>query len=221
MRPGEIRLPTLVATPRFDFSETNLVSLKDVFPDEKPTDHRTLGERLMACRFELAKEGKPETIAKVEALLFEFADLEQRVNTFLTEQHDAQLSRLDAKRAALWAECRKLEDANRAARTDVSSLNNQLNARSSELSAARQKASDANNPDFDSQFPNAAELAEWQAKRATARAELAKVDAQHRELQRELAAARVAHSEAAREFAERVEALRAVDTELIEHRKKK
>jgi chromosome segregation ATPase len=217
---GQIQFPIPEATPPFDFSETNLVSLKDVFPDSKPADHRTLGERLMACRFELAKEGKPETIAKVEALLFEFADLEQRVNKFLTEQHDAQLSRLEAKRADLWAECRKLEDTNRAARNEVAALNNRLNARASDLSAARQKAAEANNAHFKSQFPNASEVAIWQAKRAGARTELATVEQQHQELQRELAAARAAHTEAAREFADRVEALRAVDTELIEYRKK-
>src|SRR5580704_577735 len=91
------QFPVPRAAPNIDFN--NVVSVRDVFPEPPPKDTRTLTQKLMELRVELISHGTPEIIAKTDALLFECADVEQKINGFLAEQRQEKLKRLEAARA--------------------------------------------------------------------------------------------------------------------------
>ncbi len=215
---GSVELP-IPSTPPFDFSRTHLATVADVFPEPPPTDTRTPLQKLMEARFELLHHGTPETTAAADALLVEITDLESRIARFLADCHDGRRARLEQRRAELWEQCRLLEDGKRAAGNEVAQLNAALNARATELTAARQKAADTDIKPFATQFPNSQEMATWQITRSAARAELARAQQRHSELQTELSAAHLVHAEAARMLAAKVEELRAADAELLDCKK--
>ena len=214
-----LQLPMPSGAP-FDFSQTAAPSVREIFPEPPPKDLRTFTQKLMELRVDLLSVGNPETIAKTDALLFECADIEQRINGFLADQRQEKLKRLEAARGELWTQCRALEDALGAHVQEVGRLNAISNGHAANVSAARAKVQEAVQPPFATRFPNEAETEAWNGRLATARGELAKALEQQQQINLALSAARALHAEAARELAGRVEALRAADSERIEFQKK-
>jgi chromosome segregation ATPase len=205
-----------------DFSQAHLTNARDVFPESRPaTRPQTLAEKLADARLEMHAAGAEDaTRARCEGLILEFSALEERILEFLAEHRQAHLSRLQARRADLWAKCRSTEDEKKNLLLEIGRLNGRLNAQAAELSALHQKAADGAVKPFDTAFPNAGELAAWNEKRAAVQSEHAVVEQRFRELQRQLQFAQHEHNESARALAESVDQLRAVDSELNEYRKK-
>jgi hypothetical protein len=218
MRDLALRLP-VPTSPAIDFTRVAAPNAREIFPEPRPVDRRTPGEKLQDLRLQLAPDGTPETIAKTESLLFEYAHLEQRITAFLAEERETKLKRLEAKRGELWAACRIIEDAIAAHVQEVGRLNAVSNGQAGILSAARTKVHEATQPPFHTNFPNEAETQAWKVRQASARGELAKALEQQQQINLALSAARALHAEAARELAERVEQLRAADSALIEFSK--
>ncbi len=221
MRELALRLPVPNA-PNFDFSRTNVVSAADVFPPAKVKDTRTPLEKLMDARVQMIhREASAEELKRCEALMVRVANLEEEIEGFLDQQAREHLARLEAKRADLWAECRKIEDVIGAHIAEVGRVNSAANDRARVVADQRAKVHQATPPPFATNFPNQAETEAWNGRLAAARSGLAQAIEEQNEINLALSAVRALHAEAARELAAKVEELRAADSELIDFQKKK
>ena len=214
------QLPIPSGAP-FDFSQTAAPSVREIFPEPKPVDTRTFTQKLMELRIDLLSNGTTEAVAQCEDLLFRYSHLEKQITEFLATQRQETLARLEATRAELWNACRALEDAVGVCLREVGRLTAVDNSHARIVNEARVVVREATQPPFHTRFPNAIERGTWEARQTSARAALAKVIEEQNEITSALAAARARHAEAARELAERVEALRAADSAVIDFQKTK
>jgi hypothetical protein len=181
----------------------------------------SLADRLMAAQFEMHNAGATaEQIAQAVALIVEYGALEKRVEEFLFSQRAAHLTRLESQRADLWKQCRKLEDEQRACGVEKAQAGGRLNAHAQLLNEARSKAAGAFVRPFATQFPSAAETANWIEIKNAAKVELSTHEQRHQDLQRELRVAEAARHTANEKLQEAVEGLRAADDELNRYRAK-
>jgi hypothetical protein len=211
------QLPIPVALP--DFSRTHAPSVSEIFPEPKPVDVRSFGQKLMEIRSRMLNDGaSAEEVAHCEKLLFTYSTLEQEIIAFLASARQAHLERLEAKRGELWAACRRLEDSALAASNEVAALQNSLNNQAHVVSEWRAKVQEAAAPPFATRFPNQAEVQTWNGRLEGARAELAKAIGGQQKTDSTLRAARIEHEEIARSLARKVDELRAADSELIGYR---
>jgi chromosome segregation ATPase len=201
------QFPIPVALP--DFSRTHVASVAEVFPEAKPPAPRLI-ERLNNARLKM----HGETVARANELAIRYLDLEKQIEAFLTEHKSRRLSELEAKRGALWAECRKIEDAIGAHVQEVGRLNTSLNNQAHVVSEWRAKVQEAAQPPFATRFPNQAEVQTWNGRLAAARIELAKAISGQQETDSALRSRRIGHETTVRELASKVDELRAADSEL-------
>jgi hypothetical protein len=209
----QIELPPMVP----DFSNVPVISYSDFDREPAKPDTRSLGQRLMETRYEMINAAAPpESVAHCDQLLAGYYDLEGRIDAFISEQSQAHITRLEQKRAAIWAECRKLEDNATAAQDEIARLNATTNASGQALVEWRGKMANANNnPGFNSRFPSDTEIANWNEKRSAVRGELNIRESQHRDLQKALSFAQLQETAAAQELNELVEKLKQADSALV------
>lgn len=179
----------------------------------------SLSDRLAAARFEMFNAGAgPEELSRCVGLLVEFGELEQKIEAFLAEQHQAHLARLEDKRADAWQACRRCEDAQRASSSEIGALQARANAQGDRLSRARALASAA--PAFDTKFPSPQEIAAWAISKAAAKDALAIEEKAFQEVQLQLRIVEGERSTANEKLAEAIKALQAADAALNEYKKK-
>jgi chromosome segregation ATPase len=194
-----------------DLNQTSVMFSSDLY--RTPTKVQTLGERLAELRYQLHIAGSAD-VEPCSKLVTEYFGLEKRIEEFFSECQSRRIATLEAKRADLWAKCRRAENATRNLLQESGKLNASLNASAMELNDCRQKTAEASRKPFDTQFPTEAESATWVAKASAAQRELRTVEDRHQEIARELQFTRHEHADASRALAELVEQLRALDSVL-------
>ena len=110
------------------------------------------------------------------------ANLEEEIEGFLDQQAREHLARLEAKRADLWAECRKIEDVIGAHIAEVGRVNSAANDRARVVADQRAKVHQATPPPFATNFPNQAETEAWNGRLAAARSGLAQAIEEQNEI---------------------------------------
>ena len=83
-----------------------------------------------------------------------------------------------------------------------------------ELNEARDRVREAQQPQFHTRFPNAAEIQSWKERQTTALAALAKIEERRSEITNQLSATQIGQAEAARELAESIQQLKRLDAEI-------
>jgi hypothetical protein len=196
-----------------DFSQTNTPSFESfVKPNAKPAP--PIGARLIESRFQMVQSATAETIAECDTLILEFHALEQRIESFLSNSRTKHVAALEAKRADLWSKARAAEDAEKAARYQVGSIQARINAQAEEANSARSKADAAKQNPYNTRFPSPVERDAWAMKRARAEEEAHLATTTLQAFQVELRSATAVHQAAAQLLEKLVSQLQAVDSEL-------
>jgi hypothetical protein len=196
-----------------DFSQANLTSYEDfVKPAAKPTP--PLADRLIAARFEMHRAGAAQTLSQCDELIVEFSALEKRIEEFLRSSRDSHIAALQAKREVIWTQCRDAEDAEKAARFQIGSIQARINAHSAVVNTARTKAEEARQNPYNTRFPSTVERDAWAMKRARAEEEAHLATTTLQAFQVELRSATAVHQAAAQLLEKLVSQLQAVDSAL-------
>src|ERR1700733_3140241 len=183
---------------RQDLSQTNLTDARDIFREPGPkVPQKNQGEKLAET---------PQTPER-DLLLSQYFGIVEAIEKFLSEHHDKRVTTLEQQRADLWAKCRTAEGAVRSAVVELGRLNSQINSQSGEVNTWRSKATDAAIRPFDTQFPSADEINDWNAKRAAVGVELARHEERLQDLRRESQFAELKRHRAAEELAGLIEHL--------------
>ncbi|HEV3330542.1 MAG TPA: hypothetical protein VG096_06155 [Bryobacteraceae bacterium] len=195
--------------PDFDFSETHVATVEEVFPRQvtRPTDGRPHFNTLMQCAQTMERD----------KLLIEYIQVCDRIDAFLATTKSSHGAQLEQQRAELWAKCRAAEDDWKAKANNVVQLQSQVNYAAVELNTVRAKARDAAAMSFDSfdtQFPTPEETKELHQKQAAVRTEQEIVAEEYRKLNTQLRAAQHESHEASITLRDLTESLRLVDGEL-------
>jgi hypothetical protein len=172
-------------------------------------------ERLAEIRFRMHSSGAPaETISRADELIVTLDGLSKEIEQFITEQRQAHVAKLEAKRADVWKQCREAETEVQGLLYEGGRLSGAMNVASQALSAARSAAAAAREPNLATRFPDANEIAAADARRVAADLAVSRAASVVTDSQQHVYLNEGAQSTAAKELRELVEQLHSVDREL-------
>jgi chromosome segregation ATPase len=201
-------LPLLPIPQRVpDFSKTNVVDARDVFPESKPVkqDPRTpfINDLMKA----------PPSDQR-DQLMSQFLMLADRIDAFLAQSKSERTRELEKTRDDLWNQCRSAEDALQSLQRDLGTEQAQLNEANFRLATIRERAAEASTRPFTTRFPTKSEIAAWNSTRDAAAAEVGRAEKVVREHQIRFNALQNQIPEAAQDLRDAVEQLQEVQRAL-------
>jgi len=185
----------------FDFSRTPLAAVEFFDASDAYADTRL--QKLSTCAPSHERD----------RMLSEWLLACAKVDEFLAHAADQRKSELQSRREGLWAECRRLEDAKKAAGDSLALSREQLRSRTMALSTLKEAIENAR-PHFYTSYPTAEETAKIQNYSRESRAQIEHAEAEIDVLKGHAESARIEFNRVSQALFDCNEKLREVDADL-------